>query len=130
MKSTILLISLFGVTLLFSTAFANDAKNGKKIFKKCAACHNVAKTAKHKTGPKLWNIVGAKAGIQDGYRYSDWLKSSGIEWNDETLAAWIGTNKEKTEYFGKDVRKSRMIFAGLRKKEQIVDLIAYLKTLK
>ena len=42
----------------------------------------------------------------------------------------IVKNKEKTAYFGKDVRKSRMIFAGLRKKEQIVDLIAYLKTLK
>ena len=130
MMTKILLTSLLGVTLLFSSAFAGDAKNGKKIFKKCAACHNVASTAKHKTGPNLWNIVGAKAGIQEGYRYSDWLKNSGIEWNDETLAAWIGTNKEKTEYFGKDVRKSRMIFAGLRKKEQIVDLIAYLKTLK
>ena len=130
MKNKTFLISLFGLTLLFFSAFAGDAKNGKKVFKKCAACHNVASGAKHKTGPKLWNIVGAKAGVQDGYRYSDWLKGSGIEWNDETLAAWIGTNKEKTAYFGKDVRKSRMIFAGLRKKEQIEDLIAYLKTLK
>ena len=130
MKQKTLLISLFASSLLVSSAFAGDAKNGKKIFKKCAACHNVASGAKHKTGPKLWNIVGSKAGIQDGYRYSDWLKGSGIEWNDETLAAWIGTKKEKTTYFGEDVRKSRMIFAGLRKKEQIADLIAYLKTLK
>ena len=37
---------------------------------------------------------------------------------------------EKTAYFGEDVKKSRMIFAGLRKKDQVVDLIAYLKTLK
>ena len=42
MKKKTLLISLFGFTLLFSSAFAGDAKNGKKIFKKCAACHNVA----------------------------------------------------------------------------------------
>jgi len=130
MKNKTFLISLFGLTLLFFSAFAGDAKNGKKVFKKCAACHNVASGSKHKTGPKLWNIVGAKAGAQDGYRYSDWLKGSGIEWNDETLEAWIGTNKVKTAYFGKDVRKSRMIFAGLRKKDQILDLIAYLKTLK
>ena len=53
---------------------------GKKLFKKCAACHNVAAGAKHKT--KLWNIYGMKAGIQEGYKYSDWLKNSGIEWND------------------------------------------------
>ena len=130
MKNKTFLISLFGLTLLFFSAFAGDAKNGKKVFKKCAACHNVASGSKHKTGPKLWNIVGAKAGAQDGYRYSDWLKGSDIEWNDETLEAWIGTNKVKTAYFGKDVRKSRMIFAGLRKKDQILDLIAYLKTLK
>ena len=130
MKNKTFLISLFGLTLLFFSAFAGDAKNGKKVFKKCAACHNVASGSKHKTGPKLWNIVGTQAGIQDGYRYSDWLKGSGIEWNDETLEAWIGTNKVKTAYFGKDVRKSRMIFAGLRKKDQILDLIAYLKTLK
>ena len=130
MKNKTFLVSLFGLSILFSSTFAGDAKNGKKVFKKCAACHNVASGSKHKTGPKLWNIIGAKAGVQDGYRYSDWLKGSGIEWNDETLEAWLGTNKVKTAYFGKDVRKSRMIFAGLRKKGQIVDLIAYLKTLK
>ena len=130
MKKKTLLISLFGLSFVFSSALAGDAKNGKKVFKKCAACHNVASGAKHKTGPKLWNIVGARAGVQDGFRYSDWLKGSGIEWNDETLTALIGTNKEKIAYFGKNVRKSRMIFAGLRKKEQIADLIAYLKTLK
>tara|TARA_B100000963_G_scaffold81191_1_gene69076 strand:+ start:1560 stop:1952 length:393 start_codon:yes stop_codon:yes gene_type:complete len=130
MKKKTFLISLFGLSLIFSSAFGGDAKKGKKIFKKCAACHNVASGSKHKTGPKLWNIVGAIAGVQNGYRYSEWLKDSGIKWNDETLAAWLGTNKEKAKYFGKDVRKSRMIFAGLRKKEQIVNLIAYLKTLK
>ena len=98
-------LTIRSYSFILSSAFAGDAKNGKKIFKKCAACHNVASTAKHKTGPKLWNIVGAKAGIQDGYRYSDWLKSSGIEWNDETLAAWIGTNKEKQNISEKMLEK-------------------------
>ena len=130
MKKKTFLIALFGLSLIFFSATAGDAIKGKKVFKKCAACHNVASKSKHKTGPKLWNIVGAKAGVQDGYRYSDWLKSSGIEWNDETLSAWVSSNKEKTAYFGEDVKKSRMIFAGLRKKDQVVDLIAYLKTLK
>ena len=96
----------------------------------CAACHNVAEGAKHKTGPNLWKIHGAKAGIQDGYKYSEWLKGSGIVWNDEELAAWVSAKKVKVAKFGKDVKKSKMIFAGLRKQVQIDDMIAYLKSLK
>ena len=130
MKKKTLLISLFGLSFVFSSALAGDAKNGKKVFKKCAACHNVASGSKHKTGPKLWNIYGMKAGIQEGYKYSDWLKNSGIEWNDETLAAWIARNKTKVAYFGKNVKKSKMIFVGLKKENQINDIIAYLKSLK
>ncbi len=124
------IITLLGFFLISLSANAGDAEKGKKVFKKCSACHNVASGAKHKTGPNLWNIVGAKAGVQEGYKYSDWLKGAGIEWNDENLAAWVGSKKEKSAKFGKDVKKSKMIFAGLRKKEQVADLIAYLKTLK
>jgi cytochrome c len=115
---------------IFFSSHAGDVEKGKKLFKKCAACHNVAAGAKHKTGPKLWNIYGMKAGIQEGYKYSDWLKNSGIEWNDETLAAWIARNKTKVAYFGKNVKKSKMIFVGLKKENQINDIIAYLKSLK
>ena len=74
--------------------------------------------------------MGSKAAIQDGYKYSDWLKEAGIEWNDETLTAWVSSKKVKQAYFGKDVKKSKMIFGGLRKENQINDLLAYLKTLK
>ena len=40
---------------------AGDPAKGKKVFKKCAACHSIAESAKHKTGPNLWNIYGNKA---------------------------------------------------------------------
>lgn len=130
MFKKILMFSFMVAALNFSGALAGDVEKGKKLYKKCAACHNAASGAKHKTGPNLWGIYGAKAAIQEGYKYSDWLKGAGIEWNDETLAAWISKKKEKAAYFGKDVKKSKMIFAGLRKPEQIADLIAYLKSLK
>ena len=130
MFKKILMFSFMVAALNFSGALAGDVEKGKKLYKKCAACHNAASGAKHKTGPNLWGIYGAKAAIQDGYKYSDWLKGAGIEWNDEELAAWISKKKEKAAYFGKDVKKSKMIFAGLKKPEQIADLIAYLKSLK
>ena len=94
MYKKFLMLSLF---LIFSfninVVFAGDVDKGKKVFKKCAACHNVAEGAKHKTGPNLWKIHGAKAGVQDGYKYSAWLKGSGIVWNDEELAALVSAKK-------------------------------------
>lgn len=123
---TISLVVLTG----FNNLYAGDEAKGKKIFKKCAACHNVSEGAKHKTGPNLWGIYGAKAAVADGYKYSSWLKDSGIEWNDENLAAWVSPKKVRQEKLGKDSKKSKMIFSGLRKQDQIDDLIAYLKTLK
>ena len=55
--------------LIIFFSHAGDVEKGKNYLKKCAACHNVAAGAKHKTGPKLWNIYGMKAGIQEGYKY-------------------------------------------------------------
>ena len=129
-KKFLMLSLVFFFGLSCNMAFAGDVEKGKKVFKKCAACHNVAEGAKHKTGPNLWKIHGAKAGVQDGYKYSAWLKGSGIVWNDEELAAWASAKKVKVAKFGKDVKKSKMIFAGLRKPEQITNVIAYIKTLK
>ena len=106
---SLLLIFSFNINVVF----AGDVDKGKKVFKKCAACHNVAEGAKHKTGPNLWKIKG-----------------SGIVWNDEELAAWVSAKKVKVAKFGKDVKKSKMIFAGLRKQNQIDDMLAYLKSLK
>ena len=130
MLQKIFMLSFILFTFTSTSALAGDPEKGKKAFKKCAACHNVAEGAKHKSGPNLWGIYGAKAGVQDGYKYSDWLKGAGIVWNDEALAAWVSKKKAKAEYFGKDVKKSKMIFAGLRKPEQITNVIAYIKTLK
>lgn len=123
-------LPMLGFCMLSLNVLAGDAEKGKKVFKKCAACHNVASGAKHKTGPNLWGIVGSKAGIQEGYKYSDWLKGAGIEWNDESLTAWVSKKKVKKSYFGKDVKNSKMIFGGIRKENQINNLLAYLKTLK
>ena len=124
----------FAISLLISLSstnlYAADAEKGKKLFKKCAACHNVAEGAAHKTGPNLWGIYGAKAAVQDGYKYSKWLQEANIVWDDKTLTAWIAKKKVKAEYFGKDVKKSKMIFSGFKKPEQMVDMIEYLKTLK
>ena len=55
------MLSSFLVALFnFSGVLAGDADKGKKLYKKCAACHNAASGAKHKTGPNLGEYMVQK----------------------------------------------------------------------
>ena len=92
---------------------------GKRIYKKCAACHSIAQDGKNKIGPKLYNVVGRATGSISGYKYSKALASYGKEWTFEELngflikpSSWIKGNK--------------MGFAGLKKDEDRASVILYL----
>lgn len=101
-------------------ALAGDAAAGEKVFKKCKACHVVAKE-RHKTGPHLVNLFGRAAGSAEGYKkYSKAMKESGIFWDEETLNAYLEAPK-------KYLKGTRMAFAGLRKEKDRANVIAYLK---
>ena len=97
-----------------------NIKAGKKIFKKCKACHDV-KEGKNKVGPSLYNIVGATAGKVEGFKYSKAMAESGLVWDEANLRAFVTKPKEL-------VPGNRMAFAGLKKEKQIDDLIAYLNS--
>ena len=105
---------------------AGDAAKGKKIFRKCKACHAVGKTAKNKVGPVLNGVVGRKAASFAGYKYSKAMKAAaekGLIWDAANLDKFLTKPK-------KFVPKTKMSFAGLKKAEQRADLIAYLATFK
>ncbi len=105
---------------------AGDVAKGKKIFRKCKACHAVGKTAKNKVGPVLNGVVGRKAGEFKGYKYSKALKSAaekGLTWDAASLDKFLIKPK-------KFLPKTKMSFAGLKKAGQRADLIAYLATFK
>ena len=105
--------------LISATAHAGDAAAGKKVFKKCKACHYAAKD-KNKTGPHLVNLIGREAGTVEGYKYSKAMESSGIVWDEDTLTAYLRAPK-------KYLKGTKMAFAGLRKDADIANVIAYLK---
>ena len=68
--------------------------------------------------------VGAPAGQVEGYKYSASMTEKadgGLVWDEETLTAYLHKPKEV-------VPKTKMSFAGLRKDEEIENVIAYLKT--
>ena len=113
--------ALISLMALSTPALAEgNIKAGKKIFKKCKACHDV-KEGKNKVGPSLYNIVGATAGKVEGFKYSKAMAESGLIWDEANLRAFVTKPKEL-------VPGNRMAFAGLKKEKQIDDLIAYLNS--
>ena len=99
-------------------AMAGDADAGKKVFRKCKACHSL-KEGKNGAGPSLHGIIGAAAGQTEGFRYSKAMIGSGITWDAETLAGYLADPKGY-------MPGNKVAFRGLRKDEEIENVIAYL----
>ena len=96
-----------------------DVVDGKKIFKKCAACHSVNKGGKNKIGPALYNVVGRTVGGVDDYKYSKALASYGKEWTFEELNGFL---QKPASY----LKGTKMSYAGLRKEKDRASIIKYL----
>ncbi|HUG61922.1 MAG TPA: cytochrome c family protein [Methylomirabilota bacterium] len=110
--------------LASSTALghAQDVAEGEKVFKKCVACHAVGENARNKVGPALNGIAGAPIAEVEGFKYSKALEEkAGETWTDELMAAWLANPRD----FAKG---TKMAFAGLKKDDEIANVIAYLKT--
>ena len=116
---------LFGIVLAIGSAYAID-----KEFRKCAGCHKIEEGKKGGMGPNLWGIYGSPAGQVEGQRYSKWLKESGIVWNRESLKAWLSDRKTREEYFGKKVFKTKMMWTGIKKEEDMNAILDYLESKK
>ena len=96
-----------------------DAESGKKIFKKCAACHSINKDGKNKIGPALYNVVGRVVGGVNDYKYSKALASYGKEWTFEELNGFL---QKPASY----LKGTKMSYAGLRKEKDRASVIIYL----
>ena len=99
-----------------------DAAAGEKVFAKCKACHEVEKGV-NKVGPTLKGVVGRPAASVPDYKYSEAMLAKGAEglvWTEENLTAYLPDPKAY-------VPKTKMAFAGLKKPEDVANIIAYLK---
>ena len=96
-----------------------DIATGEKVFKKCAACHSIAKGGKNNIGPALYNVVGRDVGAVSDYKYSKALAAYGKAWTFEELNGYLVKP-------AKWIKGTKMAFAGLRKEKDRASVILYL----
>lgn len=102
----------------FETLMASaDAGAGEKVFGKCRACHKV--DGSNATGPHLDGVVGRDIDSVSGFNYSGALEQVGDVWTPENLFHFLENPKGAAP-------GTAMSFAGLKKPQDRVNLIAYL----
>ena len=121
-KYFFVITGILTVMLIFSIANAADPVNGKKVFKKCAACHSLQE-GKNKIGPSLHNLLGRKAGSVEGYKYSKAMKNSDVVWDEKSLDKFLTKPR-------KFIKRTKMSFWGIKKKSLRDDLISFFKQLQ
>jgi cytochrome c len=120
MKKHVLFGLVAGVALMagVSSASAQDAEAGAKVFNACKACHTL-EAGKNRVGPSLHGLIGRPAGSVEGFSYSPAMKNSGVTWDDENLAKYLADPKGF-------IAGNKMAFAGVKKEDDLKNLIAYL----
>ena len=96
-----------------------DIEHGKKVFKKCAACHSINQGGGNKIGPKLWNVMFRPVGSISDYKYSKALSVYKKEWSWEEMNGFLIKPS-------KWIKGNKMGFAGLKKEKDRASIILYL----
>ena len=85
-------------TLLPAAALAGDPAIGERDWRQCRSCHMIVSPSGDtiqrggRVGPNLYGIVGAQAGIVEGFRYSADLVAAGeagLTWTEENFVAYV-----------------------------------------
>ena len=97
-----------------------DLEAGKKVFRKCGACHKL-EDGKNGAGPHLYGVVGRDIAGVDGFKYSDALSGIEGEWTADKLGAFITNPRDFAA-------GNRMSFSGLKDEQDRANLIGYLQS--
>ncbi|MGB5559858.1 MAG: hypothetical protein WBN04_17840 [Paracoccaceae bacterium] len=69
-------------------AIAQSAADGEKVFRECAACHQVGEGATNRTGSVLTDVIGRAAGSVADFKYSSSMPEAdtkGLVWADDLI---------------------------------------------
>jgi cytochrome c len=98
---------------------------GAEVAKKCQSCHNLDKGGANLTGPNLYGVEGRKPGSHPGFAYSATMTDFGSKtpaWNYDHLYQFL-KNPQAV------MAGTKMTFIGLKKPDDRINMIAYLRTL-
>ena len=104
------------IMALFASA---STAEGAKVFKKCAACHSIAKEGKNKIGPKLFGVLGRQAGSISDYKYSKAMAAHGKVWSFEEMNSFLIKPKDW-------INGTKMQFLGLKNAKDRAAVILYM----
>ena len=98
---------------------STSAEEGAAVFKKCAACHSIAKGGANKIGPALWGVLGRKAGSIEDYKYSKAMVAYGKPWTFEEMNGFLIKPKDW-------IKGTKMSFAGLKNEKDRAAVILFM----
>ena len=100
-----------------------DVAAGEAVSQKCASCHNFANGGPNQTGPNLWGVLGRKPGSHAGFAYSSGLTEfagKAPAWDYQHVYEFLAG---PAAY----ISGTKMSFVGLKKREDRINLIAWLR---
>ena len=141
MKKIHYILGIMIVILLMSFAWwihRSSVDEGERLATDhCGSCHDLSAKKKNKRGPYLWGIVNRRAGIVDGFEYSEAFRqfadSKSFVWSEINLDMLItdpdllipGTRMAERESDSKHAKA----FKNMQNLDNRKELIAFLKTL-
>ena len=93
--------------------------HGKKVFKKCSACHSIKKGGRNNIGPALYNVLGRNMGALEDYKYSKALIAFGKDWTFQEMNGFL---IKPASY----IKGTKMAFAGLKKEKDRASVILFM----
>jgi cytochrome c len=96
-----------------------DLERGKTLYFQCRACHSLDAGGPHKVGPNLYGVFGRKAGLAEGFAYSDVMTNADVIWTEQNMSDWLARPSQF-------LPGNRMVFVGIKDAGDRANLIAFL----
>jgi cytochrome c len=96
---------------------------GQEVSTKCASCHNFMSGGPDLTGPNLYGVIGRKPASKAGFAYSNGMTGEQAKmpvWDYDHVYTFLANPQAY-------VAGTKMTFVGLKKPEDRINLIAWLR---
>ena len=100
-----------------------DVAAGAAVATKCQSCHNLQNGGPNMTGPNLWGVIGRPPGTHPGFAYSSAMQDFGKKtsvWDYDHIYMFLAGPQNY-------ISGTKMSFVGLKKREDRINLIAWLR---